>query len=443
MGKCVTGYEGINMSFKKYFMSFVCALAIATFGGTAYAANYYVSTTGSDTADGSKKAPFRTISKAVSIDLEPGDVVWVRPGVYEESVRIPRNASGSAGKRVTLISGQKGAAKIVPPTGKPGIQSFANHFNIKGFEVIGGALGLEMSHHVTISNNIVHGSRNGGISAHRSEFVIIENNITYENASHSAASGIVIHVPQNVSGDTTTKGYRNIVRNNVSYNNVQTHSGSTDGNGIIFDDFLLRNLTANGDGDKYRKNASWMKPYNYPGLIENNITFGNGSAGIRVYATDNIMIRNNVAWHNGTDIEHKAKTGKTWLGELQNMSGSNNKWVNNIGVSSYAIHPDAAGISSVSFKDWPSKNVKWVNNLTYTDGNPTSQSAKVTVGVDTMIDNKLGVDPQFLNAPRNFVFKKSSPAANGGTLKYGSSVTDIYGGRRVKGVIDLGAKEHY
>lgn len=428
------------MSFKKYFMSFACVLAVLATGGAAHAASYYVSPTGSDSADGGKKTPFRTISKAASLKLEGGDIVFVRPGVYAESVKITRMAGGSAEKRVTFRAAP-GTVKITPPLGKPGIISFANNLNITGFEVEGGGIGLEQSHHVTISHNVVHGSQNGGISAHRSEFVIIENNVTYENASHSAASGIVIHVPQNVSGDTTTPGYRNIVRNNVSYNNVETHAGATDGNGIIFDDFLMRNETTHEK--LYLKNWPWMKPYTYPGLIENNITYGNGSAGIRVYATDNITIRNNVAWHNGTDPDHLKKGGTTWLGELQNMSGSNNKWVNNIGVSSYDIHPDAAGIASVSFKDWPSANVKWVNNLTYTDGNPTSQSVKVKAGVDVMIDNKLGVDPQFMNAPKNFVFKKTSPAANGGSLKYGSSNTDIYGGRRVKGVIDLGAKEHY
>lgn len=428
------------MSFRKNLMVFACALATITASGVSYAASYYVSTTGSDNADGSKTAPFRTISKAASINLEPGDFVFVRPGVYEESVRIPRSASGSELKRVHFVGVQKGTI-IKPPTGKLGIFSFANYLNIKGFEVDGGSLSIEQSHHVTISDNVVHGSQNGGILAHRSEFIIIENNVAYENASHSAASGIVIHVPQNITGDTTTPGYRNIVRNNVSYNNIETHAGATDGNGIIFDDFLMRNETTHEK--LYLKNWPWMKPYSYPGLIENNITYGNGSAGIRVYATDNIMVRNNVAWHNGTDPDHLKNGGTTWLGELQNMSGSNNKWVNNIGVSSHAIHPDAAGIASVSFKDWPSQNVKWVNNLTYTDGNPTSLSAKVKPGVDTMIDNKLGADPQFLQAPKNFVFKKTSPAANAGTLKYGSSTTDIYGGPRVKGVIDLGAKEHY
>lgn len=297
---------------------------------------------------------------------------------------------------------------------------------------------MEQTHHVEITNNVVHDSPKAGITAHRSEFTLIEGNTTYGNASSAATSGISVHVPQNITKDTTTKGFRIIVRNNISYNNVQTKSGSTDGNGIIFDDFLLRNLTSNADGNKYLENAPWMKPYKFPGLIENNLVYGNGGAGIRVYASDNITVRNNTAAFNGTDPDHKKKNG-AWLGELQNMSGSDNIWVNNIGVSDTKIHKEVAGISSVSFKNWPSKNVAWVNNLTYTIGKPGDRSAKTT-GVDKMVENKLGVNPQFVGN-NNFRLQGSSPAVDAGTLKYGSSTNTLGGTARVVKTIDIGAYE--
>lgn len=406
------------MPIRKSLMGLICVLAVTAMSGGAYAKTIYVSTKGDDKNNGSVNAPLRTISQAAK-NVSPGDVVIVKSGTYNESVFIPKGASGTAGKYVTFRSDAPRGAKINAPENKPGIMTFANYLKIDGFEVSGGAISAEMSHHIEITNNEVHDSPKAGITVHRSEFVLVEGNRSYKNSSHAATSGISIHVPQNVSGDTTTQGYRIIVRNNVSHNNVQSHSGNTDGNGIIFDDFLLRNLTANADGDKYRKNYPGMKPYKFPGLIENNIVYGNGGAGIRVYATDNILIRNNTAYHNSTDPDHKKKSGE-WLGELQNMSASNNVWVNNIGVADVKIHKNAKGISSVSFKDWPSRNVTWVNNLTYTDGKPGNQSIGTIKGVDKLENNKLGVNPLFVNAPSSFKLKPGSPANKAGTLKYGA-----------------------
>lgn len=406
------------MSIKKTLMGAAFLLAFTAMTGTAYAKTVYVSTKGNDKNNGSANAPFRTIEKAAKSDLDPGDVVIVKSGTYNESVQIPKAASGAAGRYVTFRSEVPRGAKIRAEKDS-GILSFASFIKIDGFEVIGGSIAVEMGHHIEITDNVVHDSKRAGITAHRSEFVLIEGNTTYNNASHAATSGISVHVPQNMTGDKTTKGFRIIVRNNISYNNVETDAGETDGNGIIFDDFLLRNLTSNPDGQKYLKNAPWMKPYKFPGLIENNIVFGNGSAGIRVYATDNIVVRNNTAFHNGTDPGHKKKSSP-WLGELQNMSGRNNVWVNNIAVADSKIHKDAKGISSVSFKNWPSRDVTWANNLTYTDGKPGNHSIQTSNGVDKLLDNKLGVNPRFVNAPKNFGLDNGSPARGAGTLKFGA-----------------------
>ena len=49
---------------------------------------YYVSTTGSNSANGSSGTPWKTISYAMQQNLKPGDTVIVRPGTYNESVTI-------------------------------------------------------------------------------------------------------------------------------------------------------------------------------------------------------------------------------------------------------------------------------------------------------------------------------------------------------------------
>ena len=70
---------------------------------------YYVATSGSDAADGSLSAPFRTIQQAAE-RAEPGDTVLVRGGTYRETVTPARSGTSSAritykpypGERVTV-----------------------------------------------------------------------------------------------------------------------------------------------------------------------------------------------------------------------------------------------------------------------------------------------------------------------------------------------------
>ena len=73
-------------------------------------------------------------------------------------------------------------------------------------------------------------------------------------------SGISIHLAQNITGDTTTNGYRIIVRDNVSYDNITKNAAHTDGNGIIIDDF---NATQDRTASAYR----------FPTLVEGNIVY--------------------------------------------------------------------------------------------------------------------------------------------------------------------------
>jgi hypothetical protein len=63
------------------------------------AADYYVAKDGSDANEGSLSAPFTTISKAVQ-QLDPGDNLFIREGVYRESVVL--NRSGTAEKPITI-----------------------------------------------------------------------------------------------------------------------------------------------------------------------------------------------------------------------------------------------------------------------------------------------------------------------------------------------------
>ena len=82
-----------------------------TIPATTY--NYYVSPTGSDTAAGTKTAPFKTLARAAKAAIKPSTTVWVAPGTYAGGIKTTGN--GSATGRIYWVSTTKWGAKIVPP----------------------------------------------------------------------------------------------------------------------------------------------------------------------------------------------------------------------------------------------------------------------------------------------------------------------------------------
>ena len=62
----------------------------------------HVATTGSDQADGSQNAPFRTINRAAAL-AQPGDTVVVHGGEYREWVQ-PQRGGLSDRRRITYTA---------------------------------------------------------------------------------------------------------------------------------------------------------------------------------------------------------------------------------------------------------------------------------------------------------------------------------------------------
>ncbi len=429
------------MSFKKNLMGFVCAIAVAAISSTAYAETLYVSANAGSNGNGSVKAPFGSINKALKAGLKPGDIVVVKPGVYNEGMWLTEQVKGAPGKYITFRSEVPHAAKIRPPKNYGFFLMGADYIKIEGFDITGSSqsgISIQGSHHVEVRNNKSYNNKGAGVYSRLSDFLTIEDNVTYGNCENAVTSGISIHMPQEHKDAGSASGYRIVIRGNISYDNLTKTRGHTDGNGIIFDDFLLRNQRVHG----LYKEFPGIKPYKHPSLIENNLVYRNGGSGITVYATDNVTVRNNTGWHNGLDPLNKG----TWRGEFKNMSASNNVWVNNVAVSTLKISNDKnnvgkynSGFSRFDFKDTPSSNVTYANNIAYTDGQPGDKSLNGNVPQGT--NNKWGVNPRFVSAPSNFRLMADSPAVDAGTLKHGSSVNALGGGARVIKTIDMGAYE--
>lgn len=384
---------------------------------------YYVATNGYDGAAGSSSAPWRTLTKAMSAALKPGDEVVVRSGTYNETMTIQK--SGSASGYITIRSEVEGGAKIVAYGSNNGINVAANYVKVEGFDVKGaGSHGILANgvHHTQILNNTVHDAGASGIQYNYSDFIRIEGNTTYNNASNGWFSGISVYQNRNITNDSSS-GIRTFVVNNVSYDNVTKTGGHSDGNGIIIDDFQS---TQNSN----------FRSYNNGALVEGNLVYSNGGKGIQIAWSDSITVRNNTSWHNNTD----SLNWGTWRGEISNQDSNNNTFVNNIAVADPSRNSNNVAIGDYG----DNSNTKWFNNLTFngTAGRASINNEGGNTGPTAANGNLLGVDPKFVDAAGgNFHLSGISPAINKGSAIWGLAGMDLDGGIRAIGVVDIGAYE--
>lgn len=322
-------------------------LSVLTLGAT----EYFVSCSGNDTNSGtSPEAAFRTIQKAANLTA-PGDIVTVMNGEYTNScaacsvVDITRSGSPDAWIVYRAYEGHKPLLRF---NGWHGFQirSGASYIEILGFDLRGGRTsqtfefcraerqnsnplcngngitadgrndGERKPHHIRIANNRVWQCAGGGINAIQADYITIEDNIVHENAWHArfANSGINIYQAWNSDSETTTKIIirRNRVFNNRSLVDWFATNRLSDGNGIIIDD--LRNT----------QNSSQLGPYKGAILVENNLSFNNGGAGIQAYLSDRIDFINNTTYLNGQVVDY---------GEIRVNQCSAVRILNNIAVA--------------------------------------------------------------------------------------------------------------
>jgi parallel beta-helix repeat protein len=176
-------------------------LTLVLLSTTANAASLYVSLSGNNANTGTQAAPFRTLNWA-GVKAKPGDVVYVRGGVYNESVNIM--AVGTAAAPI-LFRSFPGETAIFDGTGLSGTVLFslnqtdyveASNFEIRNASNI--AVSGWMTKHTTFRNNVVHHAVRNGIyfgydSPGMSSDVTIEGNQVYncvlENTAHAMQGG--------------------------------------------------------------------------------------------------------------------------------------------------------------------------------------------------------------------------------------------------------------
>jgi parallel beta-helix repeat protein len=231
--------------------SLAVAVTMVATAASANAANLYVSLSGNNANAGTQAAPFRTLNWA-GVKAKPGDVIYVRGGVYNETVNIMSKGTVTAPILFTAYPGEK---PIFDGTGLNATVLFslnqtdyveASFFEVRNASNI--AMSGWMTKHTSFSNNVVHdATRNciyfGFDNPGSSSDAVIEGNQVYncvkENSAHAMqggwASSLSIHntdrarVEGNKVWNNDGEGIAVILSNNVTVTGNESYDNYSQG----------------------------------------------------------------------------------------------------------------------------------------------------------------------------------------------------------------------
>jgi hypothetical protein len=382
--------------------------------------NYYVSSSGSDSNNGSSGAPWKTLTHADAANVGAGACVNVAPGTYDGvTVTNGGNAATATGYvvyrcqtmdgcTINGTGGQNGNASVSFDYShvSSSAPNTVNYVQFDGFVLVGQPLASQgpygvgfnvfngdnsnkvASHHIWLLNSIVHGFSQAGIAFCCGEYQYSIHNTSYGNSNATCdaqGSGLAINISHTIPGYTPTADdmtnpnpllgptwqrgdgqfFHVVFEYNITYNNALTQCGTpsnpfdTDGNGIIFD-----------------TNAGFAgNPTNYtaPMLAAFNITYNNGGGGLHVFGSSNVTVANNSCFNNYLDPANNGSARAC----IDESGGSGATIINNIAEAIPAT-VSTCQFGVVPYKQWNSSVIgspqagqstdTFANNLTDTDG---------------------------------------------------------------------------
>ncbi len=384
-----------------YKNSFTITVSSATSSSTTSPYNLYVSTSGSDSNDGSSARPFRTISKAASV-VVPGTTVHVMPGVYVERVNITR--SGTASSRIVFKSETKWGAKVQTTSaqGYYHIGVNANYVDIVNFDVSG-------------TNTSTAGI---GIALFGSYNRAIGNHVYKLITGDCSGRGGLVGITAPWTGQTTAKRVYNEIIGNVIHDiHCTTFPGPKGGTGIYI-----------GDQHNTAKNNLVYTVGGY-GIESNHLTGWNTIANNTIGNVPNTYGNAGIMMSVGPSSE-----GYTITSDY-NVVANNIVVDSYIGIAAYYGDGNRLGTHNV-----------WSNNLTYNNKANTSCKSGGFCPSDpaALHSNPLFVSKSYSTSNSgNFRLQSSSPAVNRATMTYSPSNDLDLVARPQLGNPDMGSYEYH
>ena len=398
----------------RIFYAFLGVLFCLGAQNFAHASTYYLSPTGSDSNSGTS-ANAAWVSPNHSLNC--GDVIVATPSTQYSANNFYTGRWGNvncpaANGVAWLTCAQFDACKITT-TNNPGMWVDKSYWGVQGWEVTattndtyGSCFTAQPNwshpvtvHHIIFANDVANGCTQGGFETTNHgtagvDYIAVLGNIAYNAAQGSASctSGISIWQPVQSDGNSGTHIY---VAGNFSYGNLEPRdcggTGSTDGEGIIFDTF---------DGSQ----GGPAGPYAAQAVAYNNLVMGNGAKGIEVVNNEkgsshaNIYIEQNTSWGDLTD------PNQSWMGcgELSIYQASNTHFSGNLtstkgptGCGGHPIYPlsVSAGNNSDSISSNFAYGYNGYNEFMYNSGS-------FSYGSNTMNENANLTNPVVPGAPK-------------------------------------------
>jgi hypothetical protein len=410
---------------------------------TAPAVTYYVSGSGSDSANGLCTATaFLTLQHAANL-TQPGDTVYVMNGTYTNSCPscdvLDIYNPGTPNNWITYQA-YPGQTPQISFNGWEAIffEPTAAYIQISGFTVVGNNYNVTLAqalaqsytnpdpalngncialdgrkgtatvrpNHIKILNNTVYACGGGGIGTAWSDYVTISGNTIYDSAWYSIYGASGISTWENWNSDSST-GYKMIITGNRIFGNANLvptlgSAVATDGEGIIVDS--TRNSA-------YQASIG-LDPYTGRTYIANNVIYLNGSAAIEVFESNHVDVVNNSSYQ---DVYVSAVSGR---GEMNANEATDVNVFNNIFYSASGQNPVTVCCNATQI------------DLDYNIYFGGSNYAGTVSGPHDLTTDPLYVDPADANRPIvNLSVSPNSPAVGSGTSNLAPS-TDFAGNPR-------------
>jgi hypothetical protein len=325
---------------------------------------YYIAPYGSDMNPGTFSLPWRTIGKAART-IVAGDTVYIRDGIYKESVRIEASGTASRPIRILAYQGENpiiDGSNTIPEYGGSLLRLYGDYIYASGIEVrnsyyigigvygnydlvddmyvhhnLGPGIIIGDGHHSTVQNSFVwrsglsneygQGSYQTGLSAARGgvSYAMIRHNTVWETWGE---------------GISTFEADHTVIEDNIIHDSLSVNIYISDSTNVL----CQRNFV-------YTDPASYVYDYgSHVGIALGDELYTPASANINVINNISYGNHRNFFWWQGDQG-----------GGMNNVLIANNTFVNGIGSSS-------GGNANVIIDSGDHVNVRFMNNLVQQDG---------------------------------------------------------------------------
>ena len=331
---------------------------------------YYVSPLGNDSNPGTFLFPWKTINKAAS-SVVPGDMVYIRAGVYHEYVSI--NRSGIQAQPIRFFA-YPGESPVMDgqnnlPTSEDGLLTVdGNWVEISGLEVrYSNYVGISLyGSHNTLSNVYVHHSWRNGVYLN-GDYSTLQDSRIWRNSMHNesrtanGSSGVAVSRDE-LDGTTEYA----IIRRNEVWENLGQGINVHHGNNIIIERNIVHDsFTAN---IYIHDITNVLCQQNFVYMDLNNIYMGDFGDKVGILMgqewTDptinvsDVKVINNILYGNHRNLFWY--TGVIPGAGMTNVLFANNTFVNGSGANSN-------GNANIILDPGVNSNVRFINNIVQQD----------------------------------------------------------------------------